>query len=246
MRTTLAIAAAFFFVSAAAFAQSSATLAPLPETTITESSAKPPATGAPSSPDVAEPKPREYEDMPQVRVRILDKVRAESRTYDLNVGRTVAYANIRIRPRSCRKSSPLDDPESASFLQVWEVKPDGTSGWIFSGWMFASSPSLSAMDHPVYDVTVLDCKNPLAESQSDSKETTDKPVESTAAAPKGVDKPAKASAASKDAAPASEKAAPAQQGSKSAAPADEETPASAEGTSTNETPDSDNASDSDE
>lgn len=117
------------------------------------------------------PKKKEYTDTPQVRLRILDKVRAESRTYDLEVGRTVAYANIRIRPRSCRKSSPLDDPESASFLQIWEVLPDKKSAWVFSGWMFASSPSLSAMDHAVYDVTVLDCRDPkaIAASSTDSK-----------------------------------------------------------------------------
>lgn len=131
-----------------------------------------------------EPKLPEYEDQPQVELRILDKVRAESRTYVLNVGRTVAYANIRIRPRACRKSSPLDAPENAAFLQIWEVKPDGVSAWIFSGWMFASSPSLSAMDHPVYDVTVLDCKDPAKASQSDSKETTDEeaPAEDEAGA----------------------------------------------------------------
>ena len=124
---------------------------------------------APASPtevmdEPVEPKAPEYEDMSQVELRILDKVRAESRTYILNVGRTVAYANIRIRPRACRKSSPLDDPEDASFLQIWEVKPDKSSSWIFSGWMFASSPSLSGMDHPVYDVTVLDCKDPAKEA----------------------------------------------------------------------------------
>jgi len=105
-------------------------------------------------------KMREFQDAPLLRLRILDKVRAESRTYELNVGRTVAYGNLRIRPRACRKSSPLDDPESAAFLQIWEVKPDDSSSWVFSGWMFASSPSLSAMDHPVYDVTVLECKMP--------------------------------------------------------------------------------------
>lgn len=138
----------------------------------TENDITPP--GEPPAPveDAVEPKKPEFEDMPQVELRILDKVRAESRTYVLNVGRTVAYANIRIRPRACRKSSPLDDPENAAFLQIWEVKPDGVSAWIFSGWMFASSPSLSGMDHPVYDVTVLDCKNPAKEAQSDSAETT--------------------------------------------------------------------------
>lgn len=150
-----------------------------------------PPADAPETP--ALPKAPEYEEMPQVELRILDKVRAESRTYTLNVGRTVAYNNLRIRPRSCRKSSPLDDPENASFLQIWEIKPDSDSVWVFSGWMFASSPSLSAMDHPVFDVTVLNCLDPNAkpaeapkaeepqdedaktESQSDS--TDEEPVD---------------------------------------------------------------------
>lgn len=121
------------------------------------------------------PKKAEFTDEPQIRIRILDKVRAESRTYDLDVGHTVAYANIRIRPRACRKSSPLDDPENAGFLQIWEVKPDKTSSWIFSGWMFSSSPSLSAMDHAVYDVTVLECRNPKAESQPESQPKAEEP-----------------------------------------------------------------------
>ena len=127
------------------------------------------------------PKKKEFTDMPQVRLRILDKVRAQSRTYDLDVGHTVAYGNIRIRPRSCRKSSPLDDPESASFLQIWEIKPDRTSAWVFSGWMFASSPSLSAMDHAVYDVTVLDCRDPKAISQDESQQKTEAPEEDASA-----------------------------------------------------------------
>jgi len=144
------------------------------------------AAGAPPAalPDTPENKMPEYDDLPQVELRILAKGRAESRTYVLNVGRTVAYANIRIRPRACRKSSPLDDPENASFLQIWEVKPDQTSAWIFSGWMFASSPSLSGMDHPVYDVTVLDCKDPEGK-KSDATATTDEPAPAEAPASEG-------------------------------------------------------------
>lgn len=134
------------------------------ESTEDAAASEAPAETAPEE-DASEPKPREFTDMPQVRLRILDKVRAESRTYDLDVGHTVAYANLRLRPRSCRSSSPLDDPEDAAFLQIWEVLPDGKSAWVFSGWMFGSSPSLSAMDHAVYDVTVLDCRDPNAESQ---------------------------------------------------------------------------------
>ena len=115
---------------------------------------------------------REYEDKPLIQVRILDKVTARARTFDLSVGQTVTYGNLRIKPRACRNSSPLDEPESAAFLQIWEVDLQGKRSWIFSGWMFASSPSLSAMDHPVYDVWVIDCldneaiKDPMSDDDS--------------------------------------------------------------------------------
>src|SRR5690606_39209743 len=62
-----------------------------------------------------------------------------------------------IKIRACRKADPIEAPESAGFLQIWEVGPDEKAKWVFSGWMFASSPALSAMDHPVYDVWVIDC-----------------------------------------------------------------------------------------
>lgn len=93
----------------------------------------------------------------KVQVRILDKITAKSRTFDLNIGKTVAYGSLRLRPMACKKAPPIEEPESVSFLQVWEKMHEGSDEWVFSGWMFASSPSLSAMEHPVYDVWILDC-----------------------------------------------------------------------------------------
>lgn len=104
---------------------------------------------------------REYEDYKSVTVRILDKITARTRTFDLAIGNTVSYGDIRIKPRACRKTAPMEEPESAAFLQIWETKSGKSSEWIFSGWMFASSPSLSAMDHAIYDVWLIDCKNPV-------------------------------------------------------------------------------------
>lgn len=100
-----------------------------------------------------------YDDFPKVSVRILDKITADTKTFDLEIGKTVAYGNLRIRPTTCKKAPPIDEPESASFLQIWEKIHEGSDQWIFSGWMFASSPSLSGMEHPVYDVWVIDCKS---------------------------------------------------------------------------------------
>ena len=99
-----------------------------------------------------------YEDYPVVRLRSLDKITARTMTFDAKVGSTVKFGDIFIKIQSCRKPPPVEKEEAAAFLQVWQVnKGMGNSNWVFSGWMFSSSPTLSAMDHSIYDVWVLDC-----------------------------------------------------------------------------------------
>jgi hypothetical protein len=99
-----------------------------------------------------------FVDFPMVRLQALDKSTARTVTLEANVGSTIEYGSIFIKIQACREAEPLETPESAAFIQVWEVPLNSKkSEWVFSGWMFASSPALSAMDHPVYDVWVLDC-----------------------------------------------------------------------------------------
>lgn len=104
---------------------------------------------------------KQMEDTGLVVLRTVDKLSARTHTFDIPVDKTVKFGNsLFIKVRACRKSSPLDLPESAAFLQIWERKPsEPKSHWLFSGWMFASSPSLSRLDHAVYDVWVIECKN---------------------------------------------------------------------------------------
>ena len=98
------------------------------------------------------------QDYPTVQLQALDKSTARTETLEAQVGTTIQYGSLFIKVQACRKSEPLEKPESASFIQIWEVPINSNkSEWIFSGWMFASSPALSAMDHAVYDVWVLDC-----------------------------------------------------------------------------------------
>ncbi len=104
----------------------------------------------------------EMMDMPVVRLQSLDKTTARTMTFEAKVGSTVKFGPLYIKIQSCRKAPPVEQPESASFLQVWEVTPDEKAKWVFSGWMFASSPALSSMDHPIYDVWVIDCIDPAA------------------------------------------------------------------------------------
>ena len=105
--------------------------------------------------------PRKMVDASIVIMRTIDKLSARTHTFEIPVDKTVKFGNsLFIKVRSCLRASPLDRPESAAFMQIWERKPhEKDSKWIFSGWMFASNPSLSAMDHPVYDVWVMECKN---------------------------------------------------------------------------------------
>lgn len=100
-------------------------------------------------------------DYPEVRLRALDKSTARTTTLRAKVGTTIEYGSLFIKTQACRKSDPLSKPEDAAFVQVWEV-PLGKekSEWIFSGWMFSSSPAVSAMDHAVYDIWVIDCFDP--------------------------------------------------------------------------------------
>ncbi len=92
-----------------------------------------------------------------VKLRSLDKITAHTMTFEAEVGSTVKFGSLFIKTQACRKSPPIETPEAAAFLQIWEVDKDEKPHWVFSGWMFASSPGLSSMDHPIYDVWVIDC-----------------------------------------------------------------------------------------
>ncbi len=100
---------------------------------------------------------REMTTFPRVKLQTLDKATARTQTFEARVGSTLKFGPLYIKVQSCQKSSPIDQPESAGFVQIWEVTPEEKAEWVFSGWMFASSPALSPMDHPIYDVWLIDC-----------------------------------------------------------------------------------------
>jgi hypothetical protein len=88
----------------------------------------------------------------------LDKVTARISTVDALIGEVAHFGTLEITPHACFKTPPEEPPESAAFLEIWDAKPGEAREELFTGWMFASSPALSALEHPVYDVWVLDCK----------------------------------------------------------------------------------------
>lgn len=98
----------------------------------------------------------------------LDKVTARVSRLEARVGEFIRFGTLEIVARTCDKRPPTETPESAAFLDITESKPGETPTDVFRGWMFASSPALNPMEHPVYDVWVLDCKNMDSNSEESS------------------------------------------------------------------------------
>lgn len=90
-------------------------------------------------------------------VRALDKITARLTTLRLPEDEAVAFGTLEITARHCYARPPEETPETYAFLQVDDVQ-DSERERIFSGWMFASSPALHALEHPVYDVWVIGCE----------------------------------------------------------------------------------------
>lgn len=89
----------------------------------------------------------------------LDKVTARISPIHAPVGEVVRFGTLEMTVRRCLKRPPEEPPESAALVDIREVRPGEAPVVLFQGWMFASSPSLNALEHPVYDVWVKDCLN---------------------------------------------------------------------------------------
>jgi len=88
----------------------------------------------------------------------LDKTTARVSTIEAPLDRPARFGTLQIVARACHKKPPTETPESTAFLEIVDIRPDSPAIPVFTGWMFASSPSVSAMEHPVYDVWVVDCR----------------------------------------------------------------------------------------
>jgi len=90
----------------------------------------------------------------------LDKTTARVSTFELNINERGTFGTLIIKVRACRKRPPTEPPESAAYVEVLDKKIGEEPTNLFSGWMFASSPTLNSLQHPVYDVWVLKCSGP--------------------------------------------------------------------------------------
>jgi hypothetical protein len=109
-------------------------------------------------------------DQPVAVLQALDKITARVKRLSVPVGQVGKFGTLSILVDACRKAPPEDSPESAAFLKITDGKSDPPQV-AFSGWMFASSPALSAMDHPVYDISVVDCTSDTTAAASSATPT---------------------------------------------------------------------------
>ena len=88
----------------------------------------------------------------------LDKITGRITNFDVYMDETVQFGALQITPRACYTRPPTETQRTSVFLEVDQVSLKGGTQRIFTGWMFADSPALNAIDHPVYDIWLVDCK----------------------------------------------------------------------------------------
>jgi hypothetical protein len=113
----------------------------------------------------------------------LDKITGRITSFDVAINETVQFGALQVTPRACYSRPPTETPNTDAFVEVDEVTLQGEIKRIFTGWMFAASPGLHAVEHPIYDVWLTDCKggqNPAvaegAEAQPATKQAPRQPA----------------------------------------------------------------------
>ena len=110
----------------------------------------------------------------------LDKITGRIISFDVAINETVQFGALQVTPRVCYSRPPTETPNTDAFVEVDEVTLQGEIKRIFTGWMFAASPGLHAVEHPIYDVWLTDCKggkNPnVAEAPPDQPPPPKQPV----------------------------------------------------------------------
>jgi hypothetical protein len=103
----------------------------------------------------------------------LDKITGRTITFDVLIDETVQFGALRVTARVCHTQPPTEPARTTAFVEVDEITLANKLQRIFSGWMFAASPGLHAVEHPVYDVWLVDCKVTMGEPQKTQEPEVD-------------------------------------------------------------------------
>jgi len=132
--------------------------APAPANT----SPPPPAVAeAPPADDTVIERPTAHIDNGRAVFAGLDKITGRTTKFDAAIGETVQFGALQVTPRACYTRPPTEATNTDAFVEVDELTLQGEIKRIFTGWMFASSPGLHAVEHPIYDVWLTDCASPI-------------------------------------------------------------------------------------
>jgi hypothetical protein len=148
-----------------------ATAAPAPPPPVQQGTFTPPPAGpaAPGQPppasaalqpgdEVVTPPPTVKVANPTAVFSGLDKITGRITSFEATIGETVQFGALRVTPRACYTRPPTEPQNTDGFLEVDEITLQNETRRIFTGWMFAASPGLHAVEHPIYDVWLTDCK----------------------------------------------------------------------------------------
>jgi hypothetical protein len=133
-----------------------------------------PAAAAPAPPaaDVVTAPPAQRISNPTAVFSGLDKFTGRITAFDAAIGETVQFGALQVTARACYSRPPTETPLTDGFVEVDEVTLQGEVRRVFTGWMFAASPGLHAVEHAVYDVWLVDCKGGAQAAVADTQPTT--------------------------------------------------------------------------
>jgi hypothetical protein len=140
-----------------------------------------PAAAAPAPPaaDVVAVPPPQRITNPTAVFSGLDKITGRITAFDAAIGETVQFGALQVTARACYSRPLTETPLTDGFVEVDEVTLQGEVRRIFTGWMFAASPGLHAVEHAIYDVWLVDCKGGAQAAVADTQPTTPAPRQGT-------------------------------------------------------------------
>jgi hypothetical protein len=122
----------------------------------------------------------------------LDKITGRIINFDEDIGETVQFGALRVKTDACYTRPATEAANTDAFVEVDEITLQGEVKRIFSGWMFAASPGLHGVEHPIYDIWLTDCKTPdttIVSAQPDPAKLAPPPVQKRAPPPKQAPRP---------------------------------------------------------
>ncbi len=157
MRHALAALAAITHVPVAASAQLQAPITPAPllPPTVQYPAQPPPAQAAPPGAPPTAAAPSAWLPQTTAMLQVLDKVNAQNAVLTVRVGQSAQFGSLTIQVQACQIRPPDQPQDATAFLTITDSHADAPG---FRGWLLANHPSVSMLQHPIYDVRVVGCR----------------------------------------------------------------------------------------